>query len=89
MSAYHSVKWLTAASHDWSPWPNPNPPAPLPLAEVLTLEDLARLKSGLKRSHRRPARNLRNVHQRSHRSRHLGSSAQGAMVLCIAIVLVN
>lgn len=26
---------------------------------VLTLEDLARLKSGLKRSHRRPARNLR------------------------------
>ena len=33
---------------------------------VLTLEDLARLKSGLKRSHRRPARNLR---QRSHRSR--------------------
>jgi len=36
---------------------------------VLTLEDLARLKSGLKRSHRRPSRNLRNVHQRSHRSR--------------------
>merc|ERR1712224_512417 len=36
---------------------------------VLTLEDLARLKSGLKRSHRRPVRNLRNVHQRSHRSR--------------------
>lgn len=32
---------------------------------VLTLEDLARLKSGLKRSHRRPSRNLRNVHQRS------------------------
>lgn len=36
---------------------------------VLTLEDLARLKSGLNRSHRRPSRNLRNVHQRSHRSR--------------------
>eukprot|EP00931_Biecheleriopsis_adriatica_P056113 TRINITY_DN33255_c0_g1_i1.p1 TRINITY_DN33255_c0_g1~~TRINITY_DN33255_c0_g1_i1.p1 ORF type:complete len:905 (+),score=192.47 TRINITY_DN33255_c0_g1_i1:59-2716(+) len=36
---------------------------------VLTLEDLARLKSGLKRSHRRPVRNMRNVHQRSHRSR--------------------
>eukprot|EP00913_Durusdinium_trenchii_P009507 g8936.t1 len=36
---------------------------------VLTLEDLARLRSGLKRSHRRPSRNLRNVPHRSHRSR--------------------
>merc|ERR1712232_1015932 len=35
---------------------------------VLTLEDLARLKSGLRRSHRRPSRNVRNG-PRGHRSR--------------------
>merc|ERR1712232_990488 len=36
---------------------------------VLTLEDLARLKSGLKRTHRRPSRNVRIVHRPPHRPR--------------------
>lgn len=59
----------------------PNPSIdPEEAPEVLTLEDLARLKSGLKRSHRRPSRNLRNVHQRSHRSRYIPNVGGGGNV---------
>ena len=58
---------------------------------VLTLEDLARLKSGLKRSHRRPSRNLRNVHQRSLHPRrllfdHSGFAESACVTVAVSVI---